>query len=125
MVAEAASAKAYEGSELHTSTWTPTPEPSPLVGQRQYFPEPQSAERPSRHRRAVSDSTIQEPTPASESDKGAFKIVISKPGEEQRPKTMEDVDPAATPVLDIRIPSWRLGTPHVTSRVAMLRGSSY
>lgn len=120
-----APSKGFEASELHGSTWTPTPEPSPLLSRLQYFPEKQIPERPTRHRRAVSDSTIQEPTPASESDQGAFKIVISKPGDEQRPKTMEDVDPAATPVLDIRIPSWRLGTPHFTSRGPMLRGSSY
>lgn len=112
-------------SSLHMSQWTPTPGASPF-GNNQYFPDLRDTERPVKHRRALSDSTVHETTAAKESDTGAFKIVISKPGEEQRPRTMEDIDPNSAPLLNVNIPSWRLGTPRFTVRgTPIIRGSSY
>ena len=84
--------------------------------------------RPPARRRAHSDSTMRDATSIiGESDDGAFKIIISKPGDENRPKTMEDIDlERAAPFLDISIPSWRLGTPRFTSKgTPIIRGSSY
>ena len=78
------------------------------------------------HRRALSDSTIQDARAENESDAGAFKIVISKPGDDQRPKTTEDLDPNAMPHLSINIPTWRIGIPRFTSTgTPLIRGSSY
>lgn len=79
-----------------------------------------------RHRRAMSDSTLPDTSIARESDIGGFKIVITQPGEEQRPKTVEDMDPTRPPLLEISIPSWKLGTPRFSTRgTPFLRGSSY
>lgn len=79
-----------------------------------------------KHQRALSDSTIHEATVSKDSEPGAFKIVISKPGEELRPRTMEDLDTDSSLLLDINIPSWRLGTPRFTVRgTPIIRGSSY
>ncbi|KAF3766272.1 hypothetical protein M406DRAFT_257023 [Cryphonectria parasitica EP155] len=78
------------------------------------------------HRRAMSDSTIQDASVARESDAGGFKIVITKPGNESRSKTLEDIDPRDPPFLEILIPSWKLGTPRWSTRgTPFLRGSSY
>lgn len=61
-----------------------------------------------------------------ESDVGALKIVITKPGDENRPRTMEDVAPTKTPLLEIAIPSWKLGIPRFTLRgTPVFHGSSY
>lgn len=107
------------------SQWTPTPGASPF-GNTQYFPDLRDLERPVKHRRVHSDSTVHEASAAKEIETGAFKIVISKPGEEQRPRTMEDLDPNSVPLLDVNIPSWRLGTPRFTVRgTPVIRGSSY
>lgn len=82
-----------------------------------------STSRP-RLRRALSDSTIQESV-ARESA-GGFKIVITKPGEERRPKTAEDIDDKAPHFLEISIPSGKLGTPRWSARgTPFIRGSSY
>ncbi|WXC66970.1 hypothetical protein SNK03_012740 [Fusarium graminearum] len=114
-----------ETSELHVSQWTPT-EPSPYdTNNRTYFEHDSYPLRPVRHRRALSDSTVHEATVAKDSEPGAFKIVISKPLEEYRPRTMEDLD-SNDPLLDISIPSWRIGVPRFTGRgTPMIRGSSY
>ena len=68
---------------------------------------------------------MQDANNGNESDTGAFRVIISKPGEEPRSKTMEDVDPYAPPVLDVDIPSWRIGRPQLTGRGMVMRGSSY
>ncbi|OIW27225.1 hypothetical protein CONLIGDRAFT_580100 [Coniochaeta ligniaria NRRL 30616] len=79
-----------------------------------------------RHRRAMSDSTLPDTSIARESDVGGFKIVITQPGGEQRPRTVEDMDPTRSPLLEISIPSWKLGTPRFSVRgTPFLRGSSY
>lgn len=80
-----------------------------------------------RHRRAVSDTTLPDVSLARESDAGGFKVVITKPQDEQRARTMEDIDdPAPSPMLQISIPSWKLGTPRFTLRgTPLIRGSSY
>ncbi|KAF5606251.1 LTE1 GDP GTP exchange factor [Fusarium pseudocircinatum] len=116
-----------ETSELHVSQWTPTPEPSPYDGTRAYFDhDSQYPPRPVKHRRALSDSTVHEVSAAKDSEPGAFKIVISKPLDEYRPRTMEDFDSTSDPLLDITIPSWRIGVPRFTGRgTPMIRGSSY
>lgn len=121
---------AMEGdSDLHQSQWTPSPRPSPLVGQK--TPDPavlHSLNTPSRHRRALSDSTVPDGSIANDSEAGAFRIVISKPNEDQRqrPKTTEDLNPTALPHLDINIPSWRIGVPRFTQTgTPLIRGSSY
>ncbi|RGP64167.1 hypothetical protein FLONG3_9630 [Fusarium longipes] len=115
-----------ETSELHVSQWTPT-EPSPYsTNNRTYFENDSYPLRPIRHRRALSDSTVHEVTVAKDSEPGAFKIVISKPLDEYRPRTMEDFDSNSDPLLDISIPSWRIGVPRFTGRgTPMIRGSSY
>jgi hypothetical protein len=79
-----------------------------------------------RHRRAMSDSTVPDTSIARESDVGGFKIVITQPGDEQRPRTVEDMDQTRSPLLKISIPSWKLGTPRFSVRgTPFLRGSSY
>ncbi|KAF4976471.1 hypothetical protein FZEAL_6871 [Fusarium zealandicum] len=116
-----------ESSELHISQWTPTPDASPFNGTQTYFDlDSRNPHQPVKHRRAVSDSTIQEVSTAKDSEPGAFKIVISKPGDENRPRTMENCDPDSSLLLDVNIPSWRIGTPRFTVRgTPMIRGSSY
>ncbi|KAK7921242.1 hypothetical protein PG985_009264 [Apiospora marii] len=80
-----------------------------------------------RHRRAVSDTTLPDASLGRESEAGGFKVVITKPQDEQRARTMEDIDdPAPSPMLQISIPSWKLGTPRFTLRgTPLIRGSSY
>lgn len=83
------------------------------------------------HRRAISDSTIQDTSIARESEPGGFKIVITQPADDkQRAKTLEDLTPTnpsgPAPHLEIAIPTWKLGSPHFTTRgTPVLRGSSY
>ncbi|KAK8077312.1 hypothetical protein PG996_003482 [Apiospora saccharicola] len=80
-----------------------------------------------RHRRAVSDTTLPDVTLGRENEAGGFKVIITKPQDEQRARTMEDIDdPAPSPLLQISIPSWKLGTPRFTLRgTPLIRGSSY
>ncbi|KAL2024090.1 hypothetical protein VTK56DRAFT_9870 [Thermocarpiscus australiensis] len=79
-----------------------------------------------RHRRAMSDSTVPETSVARESAPGGFKVVITQPGEEQRPRTVEDLDMSRPPMLDVTIPSWRIGSPRFSVRgTPFIRGSSY
>ncbi|KAH7039997.1 uncharacterized protein B0I36DRAFT_4346 [Microdochium trichocladiopsis] len=110
---------AVEGSQLTTFSETP----SPGVPLRKAYFEHRSSVRPM-HRRAMSDSTIQESSVAHEGDTGAFKVIISKPQEDLKAKTAEDVD--SNGFLQVSIPSWKLGTPRFSTRgTPFIRGSSY
>ncbi|KAM0651447.1 hypothetical protein ACHAO3_003623 [Verticillium nonalfalfae] len=111
-----------DGVEPMTTTnslWTPSPS-TPGTVRKQYFQT--HSRRPTGHRRALSDSTIRD-----DSDVGAFKVVISKPGEHlNRPKTTEDIDASGGPLLDIDIPTWKIGNPRFTMKgTPFFRGSSY
>ncbi|KAK8025530.1 RasGEF domain-containing protein [Apiospora arundinis] len=79
------------------------------------------------HRRAVSDTTLPDVSQSREDEAGGFKVVITKPQDEQRARTTEDIDePLPSPMLQISIPSWKLGTPRFTLRgTPLIRGSSY
>ncbi|KAI0518144.1 hypothetical protein F5B22DRAFT_654057 [Xylaria bambusicola] len=119
----------YAGvGDLRSSQWTPTPmtgSPSPNgIPKTAYFDFGTST---TRHRRAVSDSTAHDVTPGSEATgAGVFKVVISKPQNEAKSKTAEDLDPGTGPFLQVSIPSWKLGTPRFTLRgTPLIRGSSY
>ncbi|KAK9426045.1 hypothetical protein SUNI508_12669 [Seiridium unicorne] len=118
-----------EVSELHSSQWTPTPVTAPsspfAAKQKSFLSAGKPAVRP-KHRRAVSDSTIQDVSIAHESETGGFKVVISKPQDDAKAKTTEDIDANGMPLLQINIPSWRIGNPRFTLRgTALIRGSSY
>ncbi|KAI0107075.1 hypothetical protein GGR51DRAFT_559760 [Nemania sp. FL0031] len=113
---------------LNSNQWTPTPvtdPPSPNgIPKGAYFDI-----RPSvtRHRRAVSDSTVQDVTMGPDAtDAGVFKVVISKPQNEVKSQTVEDLHSGNGPFLQVAIPSWKLGTPRFTLRgTPLIRGSSY
>lgn len=115
-------------SQLQGSQWTPSLVPStPTTGLLRSYLDDRKASL-GMHRRTQSDSTIHESrsSVARESDPGAFKIVVTQPGEEQRPKTLEDLDAATSPFLEISIPSWKLGTPRFSVKgTPFIRGSSY
>ncbi|KAI0203158.1 hypothetical protein F4808DRAFT_54253 [Astrocystis sublimbata] len=116
------------GGEFTSGQWTPTPmtdTPSPNgIRKSAYF-----AVRPAatRHRRAVSDSTAHDVSPGLEGpNAGVFKVVISKPQSDSKAKTVEDLHSASGPLLQISIPSWKLGTPRFTLKgTPLIRGSSY
>uniref|UniRef100_L2GHS8 RasGEF group protein n=1 Tax=Colletotrichum fructicola (strain Nara gc5) TaxID=1213859 RepID=L2GHS8_COLFN len=122
-----------DATDLHLSQWTATPPTPatpataaspPTVNNKRFFPS--HAPRPSQHRRAHSDSTAHDGATSRNSEAEGFKIIISKPGEEKRSKTTEDLDAPDIPLLDIEIPSWKLGNPRFTARgTAFFRGSSY
>ncbi|PHH89024.1 hypothetical protein CDD83_6753 [Cordyceps sp. RAO-2017] len=119
-------ARSGNGPEVQTSPWTPTPSVSPFAADAQYFPGSRNPPITTRQRRAMSDSTMNDLAVASERDEDSFRVVISKPGDDRRPRTMEDFNPANAPLLDINIPSWRIGTPRFTLRgTPVIRGSSY
>jgi hypothetical protein len=107
------------------SLWTPTRSPStPVTNAReQYFPTTKSPTQVPRHRRAHSYSTIDEQhVPVFDSDVGAFKVVIERPG--TAPKTAEFQN--GIPTLEVPIPSYKLGTPRFSTRgTAFLRNSLY
>lgn len=74
----------------------------------------------------MSDSTVQDVSIAKETDVGGFKVVISKPRDDQRPRTTESIKRDEAPILQISIPSWKLGTPRFTLQgTPLIRGSSY
>ncbi|KAF2200565.1 hypothetical protein GQ43DRAFT_456349 [Delitschia confertaspora ATCC 74209] len=74
--------------------------------------------RPNPHVRSHSFSTIDEHGSQS-AEPGTFKVVIERPAN-RRPKT------ADTPILQVPIPHYRLGTPRFSARgTAMLRTSTY
>ncbi|KAH7347206.1 RasGEF domain-containing protein [Plectosphaerella cucumerina] len=118
-LADKASPPKMEGaSDLNQSVWTPAPS-TPATGRQTQFPG--HARRPTGHRRALSDSTTRD-----ESDQGGFKVVITKPGDEKRPKTMEDLGASHMPLLDVDIPNPRIGNLRFTMRgTPFFRGSSY
>lgn len=113
-------------ARLHDSYWTPSQGPTtPNQPLQSFLLDDRSSNRPAL-RRAVSDSTLRESSVARESDAGGFKIVITKPGDERRPKTVEDIDNKNVPLLEILIPSGKLGTPRWSARgTPFIRGSSY
>ncbi|KAI0381634.1 ras GEF [Hypomontagnella monticulosa] len=116
-----------ETSELLSGQWTPTPgadSPSPgVVRKKAYF----DLKKPkNRNRRAMSDSTVHDTSIAQEGDAGVFKVIISKPNDAPRSKTLEDIGRDQGPFLQVSIPSWKLGTPRFTLRgTPLIRGSSY
>ncbi|KAI1461258.1 ras GEF [Annulohypoxylon moriforme] len=119
--------KPDENSELLSGQWTPTPQtesPSPgVVRKKAYFDLKSSKNR---SRRAMSDSTIHDASIAQEGDAGVFKVVISKPQNESKSKTAEDLGRDLSQLLQVSIPSWKLGTPRFTLRgTPLIRGSSY
>jgi RasGEF domain/RasGEF N-terminal motif len=106
------------------SLFTPTRSPSTPAAQarEQYFPQSKASQRP-RQKRAYSYATIDEQhVPVQDSDVGAFKIVIERPG--TGPKNPEPF--VGIPTLEVPIPSYKLGTPRFSTRgTAFLRRSSY
>lgn len=108
----------------HDGLWTPTRSPSTPAGHAkdQYFSHAKSPKQAA-HRRAHSYSTVDEQhTGARDLEVGAFKVIIERPG--TGPKTAEN--PEGIPILDIPIPSYRLGRPRFSARgTAFLRGSTY
>ncbi|KAG6310013.1 hypothetical protein E4U44_006016 [Claviceps purpurea] len=123
--------KKKDGAGAQTPPWTPTTSATPLPQHhdRQLNPDEKTSSRPRRRRRAMSDSTIPEARASRHQDSHIFKIAISAAHgrDEHRPRTMDDLGAIASPpLLDVNIPSWRLGTPRFTLRgTPMLRGSSY
>ncbi|KAK0704791.1 hypothetical protein B0H67DRAFT_360369 [Lasiosphaeris hirsuta] len=116
-----------ESIQFHDdSHWSQTHAPSsPAGSRREQFGSMTGVNR-TRHRRAMSDSTVPDTSVARESEPGGFKIVITQPGEEQRPKTVDDMEAGRSPLLEIAIPSWRIGTPRFSIRgTPFIRGSSY
>jgi len=116
-----------EGEETpRDSLWTPTRSPSTLAAQarEQYFPPSHDTPERSRQKRAYSYSTIDEQhVPVRDSDAGAFKIVIERPGTGPKGNPEPFV---GIPTLEVPIPSYKLGTPRFSTRgTAFLRGSSY
>ena len=118
-----------EDASQRGSLWTAARSPPPTPLRRavdQYFPNSKTGpQHQTRHRRAHSYSTLDEHhTPIQDSDYGAFKVVIERPGTEGRPKTAEELSGA--PVLDVNIPSYRIGVPRFSMRgTAFIRSSSY
>ncbi|KAL2196023.1 hypothetical protein P885DRAFT_61780 [Corynascus similis CBS 632.67] len=114
---------------LFTREWTPSHPPSsssssPSI-RRGNSGEKQVRIR-QRHRRAMSDSTIPDASVARESEPGGFKVVITQPGDEERPRTVDEMDLNRPPVLEVAIPPWRIGTPRFSIRgTPYIRGSSY
>ncbi|KAG6012096.1 hypothetical protein E4U54_007726 [Claviceps lovelessii] len=118
------------GASSESRPWTPTTSATPLAGNEgQLNAEAESLSRTRRHRRAMSDSTIHESSNTRMYDSHAFKIAISATHDRagHRPRTMDALGAIASPpVLNVNIPSWRLGTPRFTLRgTPLLRGSSY
>ncbi|KAI5925546.1 hypothetical protein F4810DRAFT_55850 [Camillea tinctor] len=115
-------------SEVYGSRFIPTPltDASTLEMARQNVYFDYKSTPSNRHRRAMSDSTIQDVSMAQEEEAGAFKVVISKSQDEPKAKTAEDIDTDPNNLLQISIPSWKLGTPRFTLRgTPIIRGSSY
>lgn len=119
-----------DASKILSGQWASTPlntpsSPFTIKKKKSYLGLGKPAGRP-KHRRAMSDSTVQDISIAHESEAGGFKVVITKPKDEVKAKTTEDIGPSGTPLLDIDIPSWKIGNPRFTLRgTALIRGSSY
>ncbi|KAK3387546.1 hypothetical protein B0H63DRAFT_159669 [Podospora didyma] len=115
-----------DSTHFQDSQWAPGHVPSTPTSPRHEHLGDKLIKGRVRHRRALSDSTVPETSIARESEPGGFKIVITHPGDEQRPKTVEDLDASRSPLLEISIPSWRIGTPRFSVRgTPFIRGSSY
>lgn len=116
-------------TNLHDNQFTPTPRTSTIPVN--YISDPSALPSSSQHRRAVSDSTVRDFNSPTATDTEGYRIVITKPtnGDHHRPKTTDDLDgPDAdgVPLLNINIPSWKLGTPRFSTRgTPIFRGSSY
>ncbi len=113
-----------EGSPRE-SLWTPARSPSTPSARPprdQYFTPVQPPSQGRRQRRAHSYSTIDEQhVPVFDSDVGAFKVVIERPGTTPRAREF----PNGIPTLEVPIPSYKLGTPRFSTRgTAFLRNSS-
>ncbi|KAK4140792.1 uncharacterized protein C8A04DRAFT_31663 [Dichotomopilus funicola] len=116
-------------ADLPPRDWTPSQPPlssSPSLLGRGHPGDKQARIR-QRHRRAMSDSTIPDTSIARESEPGGFKVVITQPGDDQRPRTVDENDlNQVPPLLEVAIPSWRIGTPRFSIRgTPFIRGSSY
>ncbi|KAL7822217.1 guanine nucleotide exchange factor-like protein [Trichoderma gracile] len=113
----------------HDNQFTPTPRTSTIPAN--YISDPSALPSTSQHRRAVSDSTVRDFNSPTATDTEGYRIVITKPthGDHHRPKTTDhrdDPEIDGVPVLNINIPSWKLGTPRFSTRgTPMFRGSSY
>jgi hypothetical protein len=118
-----------EDASQRGSLWTASRSPPPTPLRRavdQNFPNSKAGPQPqTRHRRAHSYSTVDDHhAPIQDSDSGAFKVVIERPGTEGRPKTAEELSGA--PILEVNIPSYRIGVPRFSMRgTAFIRSSSY
>jgi hypothetical protein len=118
-----------EDASQRGSLWTAARSPPPTPLRRaadQYFSSSKACSQPqTRHRRAHSYSTVDDHhAPIQDSDYGAFKVIIERPGTEGRPKTAEELSDA--PVLEVNIPSYRIGVPRFSMRgTAFIRSSSY
>ncbi|TVY34919.1 Guanine nucleotide exchange factor [Lachnellula subtilissima] len=112
-----------EDDSQRNSLFTPTRSPSTPAAQArdQYFPHTKAPPR-SRQKRTYSYSTIDEQhVPVQDSDVGAFKIVIERPG--TGPLNSGPV--IGIPTLEVPIPSYKLGTPRFSTQgTAFLRRSS-
>ncbi|KAH8677812.1 hypothetical protein BX600DRAFT_376739 [Xylariales sp. PMI_506] len=120
---------AEDASEGHSTQLLPSPLSGPLAPTQTKTPfraDSTAVTPQTRPRRAMSDSTIRETSGAQDSEADVFKVVITKPVEEPKSKTTEDIDPSSGPFLQISIPSWKLGTPRFTLQgTPLIRGSSY
>ncbi|KAL0470317.1 hypothetical protein QR685DRAFT_544043 [Neurospora intermedia] len=112
-----------ESTKMFDNQWAQTPDlPTPPITRRNYLG---SLRRPG-HRRAASDSTLADGNVVREPETGGFKVIITQPSEGTRPRTVEDTDMTSSPLLEVAIPSWRIGTPRFSIRgTPCIRGSSY
>lgn len=112
-----------ETTKMFDNQWASTPDlPTPPITRRDYLG---SLKRPG-HRRAASDSTLADGNVVREPETGGFKVIITQASEGSRPRTVEDADMNSSPLLEVAIPSWRIGTPRFSIRgTPFIRGSSY
>ncbi|KAL7798226.1 hypothetical protein V8C37DRAFT_399541 [Trichoderma ceciliae] len=116
-------------TDHHENQFTPTPRTSILP--TKYAPDTGGLALATKHRRAVSDGTARDFNSSTGTDADGYRIIITKPtrGDDHRPKTtdhLDELDADGVPMLNINIPSWKLGTPRFSTRgTPMLRGSSY
>src|SRR3569833_2493908 len=93
--------EALDDSFTHDSQWTPTHDPSsPAAARKPFLPDTTRLPPHRGHRRAMSASTIPDSSVARESDPGGFKIVITLPCEDQRPRARGGGGPAGAPRLE-------------------------
>lgn len=104
------------------SFWTPSRSPTTPYTSDGFFSNFNREASGPRHRRAHSYSTIDEQkVSVRDSDAGAFRVVIERPGAGPKDEPFVGI-----PTLEVPIPSYRLGTPRFSTRgTAFLRGSSY